>query len=52
MQSSRVGQIERHTQNRVVTLFRDELGYRYLGDKTDGDNSKDENRCQSIMALP
>jgi type I restriction enzyme R subunit len=26
-----VGQIERHTQNRVVKLFREKLGYEYLG---------------------
>jgi type I restriction enzyme R subunit len=30
-----IGQPERATQNRVITLFRDELGYRYLGDWTD-----------------
>ncbi len=30
-----VGQPERATQNRVLDLFRDELGYRYLGDWTD-----------------
>jgi type I restriction enzyme R subunit len=30
-----VGQIERKTQRRVVKLFRDALGYDYLGDWTD-----------------
>jgi predicted metal-dependent hydrolase len=33
-----IGQPERATQNRVIALFRDELGYRYLGDKTDTSN--------------
>ncbi|MHB8413783.1 MAG: type I restriction endonuclease subunit R [Acidiferrobacteraceae bacterium] len=32
---STVGQPERATQNRVIALFRNELGYRYLGDWTD-----------------
>ena len=30
---------ERETQNRVIALFRNELGYRYLGDRTDTVNS-------------
>ena len=34
-----IGQPERATQNRVIALFRDELGYRYLGDKTDLPNN-------------
>ncbi len=28
---NKVGQIESITQNRVVILFQDELGYKYLG---------------------
>ena len=34
-----IGQPERITQNRVIALFRDELGYRYLGDTTDLPNN-------------
>jgi type I restriction enzyme R subunit len=39
-----IGQPERATQNRVIALFRDELGYRYLGDWTDrkGNSNIDE----------
>jgi predicted metal-dependent hydrolase len=36
---STVGQPERATQDRVVALFRDQLGYRYLGDWTDRDSN-------------
>ncbi len=32
---SEVGKPERETQNRIIALFRKELGYRYLGDWTD-----------------
>lgn len=32
---SGIGKSERETQNRVLGLFRDELGYRYLGDWSD-----------------
>jgi type I restriction enzyme, R subunit len=35
-----IGQIERATQNRIIRLFRDELKYKYLGDRKDRtDNS-------------
>ena len=39
-----LGQPERVTQNRVIGLFRDELGYRYLGDWTarDGNSNIEE----------
>jgi type I restriction enzyme R subunit len=40
---SDIGKSERVTQNRVIALFREELGYRYLGDWTDRpDNSNIE----------
>ena len=34
-----IGQPERATQNRVIALFRDELGYRFLGDRSDRDDN-------------
>ena len=34
-----IGQPERATQHRVIALFRDELGCRYLGDWTDRDGN-------------
>ena len=36
-----VGQPECATQDRVIALFRDELGYRCLGDWTDRDGNSD-----------
>jgi type I restriction enzyme R subunit len=36
---SDIGKPERATQKRVIELFRDELGYRFLGDWSDRDNS-------------
>ncbi len=38
--ASTVGQIEKKTQQRIVTLFRDQLGYDYLGDRTDRENNR------------
>jgi type I restriction enzyme, R subunit len=37
-----VGKPERATQNRIIALFRDELGYRYLGIWSDRNNSNIE----------
>jgi type I restriction enzyme R subunit len=36
---SQVGKSERATQDRVIALFQDELGYRYLGDWSDRDGN-------------
>jgi len=38
-QSPQVGQIERKTQNRIVTLFQDRLGYNYLGNWEERQNN-------------
>lgn len=34
-----IGEIERHTQNRIVKLFREQLGYSYLGNWEDRPNN-------------
>ncbi|GAB3515881.1 type I restriction endonuclease subunit R [Emticicia fontis] len=41
---SKVGQIERATQNRIVALFQQQLNYRYLGnlEKVEGNSNVDE----------
>jgi type I restriction enzyme R subunit len=39
---SEIGKPERATQNRVIKLFHEELGYDFLGDCTDRDNSNIE----------
>lgn len=39
---SEVGAIERVTQNRIVKLFKDQLGYDYLGDWKDCENKNVE----------
>ena len=37
---STVGQIEKKTQQRVVRLFREQLGYDYLGDWTEREGNR------------
>ena len=48
---SEVGDIERVTQNRVVQLFRDKLGYAYLGDWQDrqGNSNVEEDLLRSYL---
>ena len=44
---SKIGKAEKETQNRVIKLFTQNLGYRYLGDKTDQTNSNVETEVLS-----
>jgi len=37
---STIGQIEKKTQQRVVKLFREVLGYDYLGDRTEREGNR------------
>ena len=49
---STVGQRERHTQQQVLRFFRDELGYRYLGDwkGRDGNRNIEEDLLRDWLA--
>jgi type I restriction enzyme R subunit len=49
---STIGQAERVTQNRIVSLFRNELGYAYFGDWTDrdGNSNVEEAMLRSWLA--
>jgi hypothetical protein len=49
---SAIGQRERATQNRLIALFRDELGYRYLGDWTDREGNSNIHLKAWILASP
>ena len=48
-----IGKPERATQNRVIALFRDELGYRTLGDWTDrpGNSNLRINRIRLLLSM-
>ncbi len=48
---STIGQSERATQNRVIALFRDELGYRHLGDWSDRDGNSNIDEALLIAHL-
>ena len=53
MPSSDVGQPERHTQQRVIALFRNELSYRYLDDWAEREgNSNIEEGLLTGRVLP
>ena len=48
-----VGQIERESQNRVVALFRDRLGYEFGGNREDRVNSNvEEDLLTAYLARP
>ena len=49
--SSQIGKPERETQNRVIALFRDDLGYRFLGnwEERSGNSNVEENILQDWL---
>ena len=47
---STVGQIEKKTQARVVALFRDTLGYAYLGNWIDREGNR--NMVNDLATIP
>lgn len=51
LRNSKVGQIERITQNRVVQLFQNQLNYTYLGnweDRPNNSNIEESIVCKKI----
>src|SRR5438128_12133001 len=50
-QPQTVGQLERKTQNRVVALFRDLLGYEYLGnwEEREGNSNIEEQYLRAFL---
>src|SRR5436309_6938858 len=50
--TTKVGQLERQTQNRIVALFRDRLGYEYLGnwEEREGNNNIEEEYLRAFLA--
>lgn len=50
--TTKVGQLERKTQNRIVSLFRDRLGYDYLGnwEERDDNNNVEEGYLRLFLA--
>lgn len=52
MTTQPIGQIERATQNRIVALFRDELGYEYLGnwEEREGNGNIEETELRQYLS--
>jgi type I restriction enzyme R subunit len=49
--TAKVGQVERKTQNRIVALFRDRLGYEYLGnwEEREGNSNVEEKYLRAFL---